>query len=239
MPERERGNVRRRHSLARVPSSSRSVGVSVTVVSPHAPGVARLPVEGAQSSRMRRVRNDLRRGPQGGLASAGNVCRPCSARTRSRWRGRRQVLVVQAARQRPGAHPGALADPTAGQWRRRRLSLRWRVGHARTEREHDEAGQVGKQPNGDPSQRDHAATTPRSRRGHAAARRRPRDGVGSPRIQYLRSTGIATELLPNRALSWAQIGLASVSLTLTTRPDTRRLSTSVARHRWDACVASC
>jgi hypothetical protein len=41
---------------------------------------------------------------------------------------RRQTFVTQTTRQRSGAHPEALADPTAGWWRR--------GGH-------DEAGQVG------------------------------------------------------------------------------------------------
>jgi hypothetical protein len=39
------------------------------------------------------------------------------------------MFVTQATRHRPGAHPEALAEPTAGQWCRGR---------------HDEAGQVGK-----------------------------------------------------------------------------------------------
>ena len=52
----------------------------------------------------------------------------CSAITRSRRRGRRQMFVMRANRQRPGAHPESLADPMEGKW--------CRGGH-------DESGQVG------------------------------------------------------------------------------------------------
>jgi hypothetical protein len=40
----------------------------------------------------------------------------CSAITRSRRRGRRQIFVMQAAQNRSGAHPEGLADPMAGEW---------------------------------------------------------------------------------------------------------------------------
>jgi hypothetical protein len=38
----------------------------------------------------------------------------CSAITRSRQRGRRQIFVMQAAQHRSDAHREALADPMAG-----------------------------------------------------------------------------------------------------------------------------
>jgi len=86
----------------------------------------------------------------------------CSAITRSRRRGRRQVFVMQAARQQLGAHPEALAESTAGQW--------CRGGH-------DEAGQVGKQPKDDSSQEDHATIVPRLAEGPATESVRPGSNI--------------------------------------------------------------
>jgi hypothetical protein len=51
-----------------------------------------------------------------------------SAITRSRRCGRRQLFVMQAARQRSDAHPEGLADPMAGQWCRGRRDEAGRVG---------------------------------------------------------------------------------------------------------------
>jgi hypothetical protein len=51
-------------------------------------------------------------------------------------------------------------------------------GSPRSERHRNEVGQVGKLPKDDSSRHD-----------HATARRRPRNGVSSSQIEYLRSTG--------------------------------------------------
>jgi len=58
----------------------------------------------------------------------------CSAITRSRRRGRRQIFVMQAVQHRSDAHAEALADSMAGWWCRGRHDFRWRIRHARTER---------------------------------------------------------------------------------------------------------
>jgi hypothetical protein len=61
---------------------------------------------------------------------------------------------MQTAQHRSGAHPVALADPMAAEW--------CRGGH-------NEVGQVGKQPKGDSSQRDHATIMPQLADGPSTA----------------------------------------------------------------------
>ena len=68
------------------------------------------------------------------LATLQHGFRVCSAITRSRHRGRQQIVVMQATQHRSGAHPEGLADAMAGLLCRRRHDLRWRVRHAWTER---------------------------------------------------------------------------------------------------------
>ena len=107
----------------------------------------------------------------------------CSAIARSRRRGRRQVFVMQAARQQLGAHPEALAESTAGQW--------CRGGH-------DEAGQVGKQPKDDSSQEDHATIVPRLAEGPATESVRPGSNFCGAHPTSSRSVGASvTSLLPH------------------------------------------
>jgi hypothetical protein len=65
---------------------------------------------------------------------------------------------MHAAQHRSGVHPEALADPMAVE---------------RCRRPHNEAGQVGKKPKGDSSQRDHATIVPQLGDGPATASVRP------------------------------------------------------------------
>ena len=86
----------------------------------------------------------------------------CSAITRSRQRGRRQIFVMRAARHRSDAHPEGLADPTAGQW--------CRGGHKET-------GGVGKWPNDGSRRHDHATITPQLGEGPAKVSVRPGSNI--------------------------------------------------------------
>jgi len=65
-----------------------------------------------------------------GVEAVGRIsAQLCSAITRSRRRGRQQILVMQAAQHRSGAHPEALGDSMAD-WLCRRRDHRWRARHA-------------------------------------------------------------------------------------------------------------